>query len=144
MASIHSKRSADWGQLVAPDGALLETLALEALARFPQDILEQLGSIQMVVAEYPEDQLLNSLGLEDPSELLGVFETNIFTAEAIRAANIPAYNRFWLFRRPILDHWAAHGEPLGMVVSNLLVQELGYSLDLSEEALERMDAAVEE
>lgn len=143
MASIHLRGSAGWAERTAPDAQVLEMLALEVLAKFPDDVLADIGRIQIMVAEYPEDELLNSMGLEDPSELLGVYETNIFTEAAAKAANIPVYNRFWLFRRPVLDHWAMHGETLATVVGNLLIQELGYSLELTDETLERLDAAIE-
>jgi predicted Zn-dependent protease with MMP-like domain len=53
-------------------------------------------------------------------------------------------NTVHLYRRPILDYWAEHEESLGAVVTHVLVHEIGHHFGLSDEDMERIEAAAEE
>jgi predicted Zn-dependent protease with MMP-like domain len=49
-------------------------------------------------------------------------------------------NIIHLYRRPLLDYWAAHEETLGHLVTHVLIHEIGHHLGFSDadmEAIER-------
>jgi len=142
MASVYQdiKRS-KWTDLSAPDLDAFEQLAREALSHLPEDILVMCTGLQIGVAEYAEDEILDELGIGDPLELMGVFEGVGMSEDASVASTGQMPNRIWLFRRAILDYWAANDETLGDIVSHVLIHEIGHNFGLSDDDMERIEAA---
>ena len=143
MGSIYPKRATDWADRFAPDLDVFEALASETLATLPGEFLSQCGHIQICLAEYAEDEVLNALGIEDPHDLLGLFEGRGLAEGAAELMTGQMPNRIWLFRRPILDYWAANGDSLGDIVSHVLIHEIGHHFGLSDEDMERIEAAAD-
>ncbi|PVB61190.1 metallopeptidase family protein [Labrenzia sp. 011] len=143
MASIHPVSRSDWSELRAPDLADFEAMASETLAGLPDDLLLRCGHVQINLAEYAPDDVLDAMSIEDPHELLGLFEGNglIDGDDAAGTGRLP--NRIWLFRRPILDYWAAMDETLGDVVAHVLIHEIGHHFGLSDQDMERIEAAAD-
>ena len=48
----------------------------------------------------------------------------------------------FLYRRAILDEWAADGEELGHLVAHVLVHEIGHHFGFSDEDMETIEAEV--
>ncbi|CTQ56802.1 Possibl zinc metallo-peptidase [Roseibium album] len=143
MASIHPVSRSNWTELKAPDLAEFEAMASETLATLPDDLLLRCGHLQISLADYAPDELLDALSIEDPHDLLGLFEGLGLTEgrETDRSGQMP--NRIWLFRRPILDYWAAMDETLGDVVAHVLIHEIGHHFGLSDQDMERIEAAAD-
>ncbi|MBO6506937.1 MAG: metallopeptidase family protein [Roseibium sp.] len=143
MASIHPISRSDWSEKKAPDLKAFEAMASETLATLPDDLLLRCGHLQISLADYAPDDVLDALSIEDPHDLLGLFEGQGLTegSDADRTGQMP--NRIWLFRRPILDYWAAMDETLGDVVSHVLIHEIGHHFGLSDQDMERIEAAAE-
>ncbi|MFD1697627.1 metallopeptidase family protein [Roseibium aestuarii] len=142
MASIHPPRSNDWATRRAPDLDAFEELASETLAQLPGEFLTRCGNLQISLADYAPDEILDEMGIEDPFELLGLFEGSPFTEEAASMVTGQMPNRIWLFRRAILDYWAANDESLGEIVAHVLIHEIGHHFGLSDADMERIEAAV--
>ena len=141
MASIHHRRMSDWTNRSAPGFEVFETLASETLASLPHEILQECGNLQISLADYPEDAMLNELQIEDPYELLGLFQGQGLREDVAEVLTGQFPNQIWLFRRPILDYWAASNETLGEVVSHVLIHEIGHHFGLSDDDMERIEAA---
>jgi predicted Zn-dependent protease with MMP-like domain len=45
----------------------------------------------------------------------------------------------FLYRRPILDYWAEHEDPLGQIVTHVLVHEIGHHFGLSDADMKRIE-----
>lgn len=144
MASIHPPRNNEWASRVAPGIDVFEALASEALAKLPTKFLTLCGHLQVCLADYPEDEILNALGIEDPHDLLGLFEGSGFTEGSAELLTGQMPNRIWLFRRPILDYWAANLENLGDIITHVLVHEIGHHFGLSDEDMEQIEAAADQ
>jgi predicted Zn-dependent protease with MMP-like domain len=50
----------------------------------------------------------------------------------------------WLYRRAILDYWAEFDETLGHIIAHVLIHEIGHQMGLSDEDMERIEAAAGE
>jgi predicted Zn-dependent protease with MMP-like domain len=48
----------------------------------------------------------------------------------------------FLYRRAILDEWAADGEELGHLVAHVLVHEIGHHFGFSDDDMETIEAEV--
>ncbi|MCB1461126.1 MAG: metallopeptidase family protein [Nitratireductor sp.] len=134
--------TAKWRGRHSPSLDDIEALAREAYAYLPAEFRKLTGEAMIVVADFPEDEVLDELGLESPFDLLGLFEgrgigdkSNPFTGE------FP--NRISLFRRPILDYWAEHDDSLGEIVAHVLIHEIGHHFGLSDDDMARIEASAE-
>ena len=132
-----------WAERQAPTLADFEGLARVAFDRLPAEFRSMAGDVTFAVADFPDDEVLEELGLESPFDLLGLFHgVGMAHAPAVPATGaIP--NRIWLYRRPILDYWAEHEETLENIVTHVLVHEIGHHFGLSDEDIEAIEAAPE-
>jgi predicted Zn-dependent protease with MMP-like domain len=123
----------------APSAEEIERLARAALARLPAQFVAHLGDVVLVVEDFADEELLAELGLEDPFDLTGVYEGLPLHAKSIdHSGTMP--DRIRLFRRPILDEWAARrDETLEHLVAHVLVHEVGHHFGLSDEAMHALE-----
>ncbi len=136
----------DWSGLRAPGLAEFEELAHMAFARLPELFRQRCAGVAIQIADFPDDEMLDELGLESPFDLLGLFR-GIGLAQGgdpalLQTGQMP--NMVWLFRRPLLDYWAEHDETLEHLVTHVLVHEIGHHFGLSDEDMERIEAAAGE
>jgi predicted Zn-dependent protease with MMP-like domain len=130
-----------WAEAAAPSLDDLEALAATAFAALPDEFRRLTGNVQIRVADFPEKEALDELGLESEFELLGLF-TGIGMAHAPAVAGTGRMpNMIWLYRRPIIDYWAENEETLGAVVTHVLVHEIGHHFGLSDDDMEAIEAA---
>jgi predicted Zn-dependent protease with MMP-like domain len=128
-----SEPSAAWAPRQAPSLDDLEALAATAFAGLPDEFRR--------LADFPDREALDELGLESEFDLLGLFQgTGLAHGSAIGyTGQMP--NRIWLYRRPILDYWAEHEEALGAIVTHVLIHEIGHHFGLSDDDMEAIEAA---
>ena len=117
-----------------------------AFARLPELFRQRCAGVAIQIADFPDDDMLDELGLESPFDLLGLFR-GIGLAQGgdpalLQTGQMP--NMVWLFRRPLLDYWAEHDETLEHLVTHVLVHEIGHHFGLSDEDMERIEAAAGE
>ena len=130
-----------WMTLTAPSLDDLERLAGEAYAGLPDEFRKLIGDVEIRVADFPEDEVLDDLGIQSEFDLLGLFQGTGLAHRAATPFTGEMPNRIWLYRRPILDYWAEHEEALGAVVSHVLVHEIGHHFGLSDDDLEAIEEA---
>lgn len=132
-----------WSGLSAPDLATFEAIAAEAYAGLPDEFRALCRDLVISIEDFPTDEMLDSVELEDPFDLLGLFQGAGLpqTGGAFFTGQEP--NRIWLFRRPILDYWAGYEESLGDVIAHVLVHEIGHHFGLSDEDMEAIEAAAD-
>jgi predicted Zn-dependent protease with MMP-like domain len=133
--------SAAWASREAPSLDDLETLAAAAFAGLPAEFRRLTGEIEIRVADFPDRDALDELGLESEFDLLGLFQGTGLAHQAATAFTGEMPNRIWLYRRPILDYWAEHEESLGSIVSHVLIHEIGHHFGLSDDDMEAIERA---
>ncbi len=125
----------------APSLDDIATLASEAFAGLPQTFRKLTGDIQIRVAEFPEPEVLEDLGIESEFDLLGLFHGVGMAHGAATEQTGQMPNMIWLYRRPILDYWAEHEETIGAIVTHVLIHEIGHHFGLSDDDMEGIEAA---
>jgi predicted Zn-dependent protease with MMP-like domain len=129
-----------WMTHAAPSLEDFAALGKSAFARLPEEFRALTGEVVFSVAEFPDDDVLKSLGAESPFDILGLFEgLGVAERDSVPTGTLP--NRVWLYRRPILDYWAEHEETLEDIVVHVLVHEIGHHFGLSDEDMEAIEAA---
>jgi predicted Zn-dependent protease with MMP-like domain len=124
---------------VAPDLALIEQLAHEAIVGLPAPYRAAASAIRLRIEDFAPDDILEALDIDDPFELTGLYEGIPLTEKSVSDQPIQP-DVIWLFRRPILDEWLDRGDvSLQELVSHVLVHELAHHFGWSDDDIARID-----
>ena len=129
----------DWSKLEAPSLAEFEAIADAAYRRLPGRFRALTGELLIRVEDFPTDEVLDSLEIESPFDLLGLYSgVDLARKSVMDIASLP--DMVFLYRRPILDYWAEHQETLGQIVTHVLVHEIGHHFGLSDADMEHIES----
>lgn len=129
----------DWTTVSAPSSEDLAALAEAARERFPEPFLTPARAVVIQVVEIAERDILKDLEIDDPFGLTGLYDGIPLTERSI--ADQPSQpDTVWLFRRAILDEWAARGEvTLGDLIQHIVVHELAHHFGWSDADIALVD-----
>jgi predicted Zn-dependent protease with MMP-like domain len=121
-----------------PSAAEIEALARQALERLPEPFAGHLAGVVLQVEEFAEEEVLAELGIEDPFDLTGLYSGRPLTEKSVSDSGaLP--DRVILYRRPLLDEWAAEGEELETLVTHVLIHEVGHHFGFSDEDMHALE-----
>ncbi|MFW2391438.1 MAG: metallopeptidase family protein [Methyloceanibacter sp.] len=123
----------------APSLTEFETIANTAFKRLPAAFRDMTKDVLSRIEEFPTDEVLDSLGIDSPFGLLGLYQGVDLTRQSILDVS-PLPEMIFLYRRPILDYWASHEEKLGDIITHVLVHEIGHHFGLSDDDMERIES----
>jgi predicted Zn-dependent protease with MMP-like domain len=133
-----------WSSLAAPSVSDFEHLAEEAFARLPEGFRQLCEGVVIRVEDFPDDETLDVMNCESEFDLLGLFRGVGLAQGGAMLGTGQFPNMVWLYRRPLLDYWAAHEETLGHLVAHVLVHEIGHHFGLSDADMAAIEAAADE
>ena len=127
----------DW---IAPSLDDFARLARQAFDALPAPFRDAAGDVVIRVDDFPDDDTLTDLGLEDPFELTGLYHgRHIGERDALGPAAEPS--RVFLYRRPILDEWCERGDvDLSDLIAHVLIHEIGHHLGLTDDDIDAIEA----
>jgi len=133
------KSVADWHQHRAPTLAQFEAIAHAAYEKLPAPFREMTKDVVIRVDEFPTDEVLDSLGIESPFGLLGLYHgVDLAHQSVFNVTTMP--EMIFLYRRPILGYWAEHKDSLGEIITHVLVHEIGHHFGLSDDDMESIES----
>lgn len=135
-------QAGDWAERYAPSIAEIESIALEAYAHLPQAFRDLTGDILIEIADFPDENISEDLGLETPFDLLGLFEGKGL-AQLWTPQTGDGPNKITLYRRAILDYWAENQEALGTIIIHVLIHEIGHHFGLSDDDIAALETESE-
>jgi predicted Zn-dependent protease with MMP-like domain len=119
----------------APDAAVIERLACEAVDRLPAVFRDHLAQVVFRVEEFADDETLQAMGIENPWELTGLYHGRPLSEQSIwSAGDLPPM--ISLFRCPLLNEWVETGVTLEELVTHVIVHEVGHHFGLSDADME--------
>ena len=116
----------------APSLDDIALLARRTWDHVPAVLRDMAGDIAIRVEEFPDDDTMDEVGCEIPFDIMGLLRTTENGQHLLT-----------LYRRPILDYWAEQGEELSIIVGQVMVQETGHQLGLSEEDMAQIETELE-
>lgn len=111
-----------------------------ALARLPQQFLENITDLVIQVIDFPDEETCRDLDVESPFEILGLYVGVDLTSKTVLDQEIGP-DMIFLYRRPILDCWCEGEDSLEGIITHVLVHEIGHHFGLSDEAMETLEDA---
>ena len=124
---------------IAPTLAFLEELAHDAISTLPPPFREPATHIRLRVEDFPDETMVEDLGLDDPFELTGLYEGTPLTEKSV-ADQVTRPDVIWLFRRPILDEWAERGNvSIADLVGHVVIHELAHHFGWTDDQIAAID-----
>ena len=135
----NSEDAPDWSPVTAPELDDIERLARAAVAALPDACRSAAALVQLRIADFAPDDMVDALDLHDPFELTGLYDGIPLTEKSVMDQP-HGPDTIWLFRRPILDEWADRGDiTLGDLVTHVLVHELAHHFGWSDDDIAAID-----
>ena len=125
----------------APTAEEIEAIARRTMAALPEPFASHLKDVVLLVEEFADDETLEAMAIDDPFELTGIYEGLPITDKSVdHSGTLP--DRIRLFRRPILDEWAAGEDRLEHLVAHVLIHEVGHHFGLRDEDMNALEESV--
>jgi predicted Zn-dependent protease with MMP-like domain len=126
--------------MLAPSLDDIAEIGGSALARLPQEFLENISEIIIQVVDFPDEETCRDLDVESPYEILGLYAgVDLASKSVMDQPSGP--DVIFLYRRPILDCWSEGDDSLADIITHVLVHEIGHHFGLSDEAMEQIEDA---
>ena len=128
-----------WNDLAAPSLDDFTALAQQAFAALPAEFREATGEVVFQVADFASQEVLASVGVDDPFDLTGLYDGAPLSQRSVFDAAVQP-SMIFLYRRPILDEWAARGDlSLAELVAHVLVHEIGHHFGLTDDDIHAIE-----
>jgi predicted Zn-dependent protease with MMP-like domain len=129
----------DWLGRTAPDLETIEAMARATVADLPERFAVAARGVVIRVEDFPPEDILDDMRVEDPFELTGLYDGIPMTEKSVMDV-VDRPDTIWLFRRPILDEWAERGDvTLGQLVAHVMIHELAHHFGWSDEEIAEID-----
>ena len=122
-----------------PLGDDIAAIGQAVLEGLPAAIRDLVRHVPIVVQDWPDEEMLDALGIEDPLDLTGLYRAVPHGQRFAVAAPAPEPEMIFLFRLPILLEWCERHCSLEEVVFDVLTHEIGHHFGMSEDEVLRME-----
>ena len=119
----------NWRGVKSPDLEELGSLAEEIYRGLPDAFRRRCGNLVVQITDFPDGDVLRDFGDASPFDLMGLYQT----------AEEGGPDIVFLYRRPILDHWAESSDALDALLAHILIHEIGHHFGFSDEEMEAIE-----
>jgi predicted Zn-dependent protease with MMP-like domain len=121
----------------------IEAIAAQAFSTIPEELVRHVGDVVIHVEDFPDAETEQEMGLDSPFDLLGLYRGVDLARKGVGQVSSDI-DHIFLYRRPLLDFWCESGEDLAQVVRHVLIHEIGHHFGLSDDDMERIEAAADD
>ncbi len=124
---------------IAPPLELIEAMARDAVLALPEPHRAAATHVVLRVEDFPDDDILEAMGIESPYDLTGLYEGTPLTEKSV--TDQPQHpDTVWIFRRPILEEWIERGDvSLADLVTHVVIHEFAHHFGWSDADIARID-----
>ena len=126
----------------APSLDDIEEIARAAYDELPEEFRRLTTEIVFRVDDFPDPTTEREMGLQSPFDLMGLYSGIPVGEKETGMQTGP--DMIFLYRRPLLDYWCETEEDLAHLVRHVLIHEIGHHFGLSDEDMERIEAAAKD
>ena len=125
----------------APSLDDIEKIARTAFASLPEGFQALTTEIVFRIDDFPDPVTEREMGLQSPFDLMGLYSGVPLGEKETAIQTGP--DMIFLYRRPLLDYWCETEEDLTHLVRHVLIHEIGHHFGLSDEDMEKIEAAAD-
>lgn len=119
-----------------------QRLAEQAFNALPEPFRQVMENVVIVVEDYADAEVLASMGLTSPLDLLGLYEGHPLAERTDGGAGMLP-DMIHLYRVPILASCHETGEEPGDCIAGVIMHEVGHYFGFSDAEMEEIDMAGE-
>ena len=116
---------------LAPSAAEFEVIADAAYRAIPARLRGFVDDVVIRVAEFPDRETLDELGIQSEYDLLGLYRGLDLARKSVLDTPVDV-DMILLYRQPILAYWCESEDSLGDLVRNVLIHEIGHHFGFSD------------
>jgi predicted Zn-dependent protease with MMP-like domain len=132
-------RWSDQAAATPPTASDIERMGRRVLSELPALFRERVRSVVIKVEDFPDEETEREMALESPYDLLGLYR-GIPVGHGTEFGPPPEdVDMIFLYRTPLLLYWCETGEPLGDIVRNTLIHEIGHHFGYSDDDMEAIE-----
>jgi predicted Zn-dependent protease with MMP-like domain len=122
-----------------PSRERFEEIVVEALDEIPDPLWEMIDNVAVMVEDWPEPHQLESVGLRNPRQLLGLYEGVPLTNRGAYYGMVTP-DRITLFRRPIFGVCGPDEGRIREQIRRTVLHEVAHHFGISDERLIELGA----
>ena len=123
----------------APTAADFEVVADAAYRAIPARLRGFVDDVVIRVAEFPDRETLDELGIQSEYDLLGLYRGLDLARKSVLDTPVDV-DMILLYRQPILAYWCESEDSLGDLVRNVLIHEIGHHFGFSDADMAKLEA----
>ncbi|HJM50248.1 MAG TPA: metallopeptidase family protein [Alphaproteobacteria bacterium] len=124
---------------LAPSAAEFEVIADAAYRAIPARLRGFVDDVVIRVAEFPDRETLDELGIQSEYDLLGLYRGLDLARKSVLDTPVDV-DMILLYRQPILAYWCESEDSLGDLVRNVLIHEIGHHFGFSDADMAKLEA----
>jgi predicted Zn-dependent protease with MMP-like domain len=132
-------RGTDQAAATAPTADDIELIGRRVLAELPALFRRHVRDVVIKVEDFPDEETEREMALESPYDLLGLYRGVPVGHGSSLAPPRQDVDMIFLYRAPLLLYWCETGEPLGDIVRNTLIHEIGHHFGYSDDDMEAIE-----
>ncbi|MEL7126651.1 MAG: metallopeptidase family protein [Pseudomonadota bacterium] len=114
-------------------------MARNTVEGLPQPFRDHALSVAVQVVDWPPDDVLRDLGIDDPLDLTGLYDGTPLTLKSMTDP-APYPDAVWLYRKPILAEWRDRpGITLEQLVTHVVIHEFAHHFGWSDADIAAID-----
>ena len=114
-------------------------MARAAVAGLPDPFRRAALQVVLQVVDWPPDDVLDDLGIDDPLDLTGLYDGVPLTEKSVMDQAFGP-DVVWLFREPILQEWRDRGNvTLSDLVAHVTIHEFAHHFGWSDDDIAVVD-----
>ena len=115
-------------------------IAQRCYVTLPAEFRRFADEIAITIQDFPDDETVVEMGCPTRWDLLGLY-SGIAVGDKETGTIAPGPDRIFLFAQPIAAYVEQTGERLADVVRHVLIHEIGHHFGLSDDDMDRIEAA---
>ncbi len=111
---------------MANDITYFAAIARATVEGMPDAFRPAATQVALRIVDWPPDDILADLGIDDPLDLTGLYGGIPMTEKSVM--DMPTQpDTVWIFREPILDEWRARGDvALNDLIAHVVIHEFAH------------------
>ena len=115
-------------------------IAQRCYVTIPVEFRRFADDIAITIQDFPDDETVVQMGCSTRWDLLGLY-SGIAVGDKETGYIAPEPDRIFLYTQPIMAYARETGERLADVVRHVLIHEVGHHFGLSDDDMDRIEAA---